>query len=92
MSDQHASSPTPPGLARRALSYAEAVARWMSAGRPERSPDEIERLFQAHCQSCGWYDTTRQICRGCGCRTVTTGWSIRNKLAMATEHCPRGLW
>lgn len=84
--------PTPPGLVRRAYSYAEAVARWMAAGQPVRPDKEVERLFNENCKTCKWFDPEKQICRGCGCRVAESGVAVRNKIKMATEHCPRELW
>lgn len=84
--------PETPGLARRVLSYAEAVARWTAAGRPERSDKEVERIFHQHCKPCKWFERDRQRCRGCGCRVADSGLAISNKIKMATENCPRELW
>jgi len=84
--------PEPPGLVRRAISYAEALARWTAAGRPERPDKEVERIFYQHCKTCKWYDPQRQICRGCGCRVAENGYAVLNKIKMATENCPRELW
>ncbi len=85
-------APDPPGLVRRILSYAEAVARWTAAGRPERPDKEVERIFNKNCKTCKWFDPEKQICRGCGCRVAETGVAVLNKIKMATEHCPRELW
>jgi hypothetical protein len=84
--------PEPPGLVRRALSYAEALAQWTAAGRPERSDKEVERIFNGFCKPCRWFHRRRKICRGCGCRVADKGFAITNKIKMATEHCPRNLW
>lgn len=84
--------PDPPGLVKRAFSYAEALARWTAAGRPERPDKEVERIFNENCKTCKWYDPERQMCRGCGCRVAESGMAVRNKIKMATEHCPRELW
>ena len=84
--------PEPPGLVRRAASYAGAVARWTAAGRPERSDKEVERIFHQFCKTCDWFDPDKQICRGCGCRVAEGGYAVQNKIKMATENCPRDLW
>jgi hypothetical protein len=84
--------PTPPGLIRRAYSWAEAVARWTAAGQPTRPDKEVERIFNESCKTCKWFDPERQICRGCGCRVAENGVAVINKIKMATEHCPRELW
>lgn len=87
-----AESPAPPGLVRRAYSYAEALARWTAAGQPVRPDKEVERIFHQQCKPCKWFDGERQICRGCGCRVAENGYAVLNKIKMATEHCPRELW
>jgi hypothetical protein len=85
-------SPEPPGLMRRAASYAGALAQWTAAGRPERSDKEVERIFHQFCKTCDWFDPDKQICRGCGCRVAEGGYAVQNKIKMATENCPRDLW
>ena len=84
--------PDPLSFVKRAFSYAEALARWAAAGRPERPDKEVERIFNENCKTCKWYDPDRQICRGCGCRVAESGMAVRNKIKMATENCPRDLW
>ena len=91
-SSESSEPPAPPGLVRRAISYAEALAQWTAAGRPERSDKEVEHIFAHFCKPCRWYHHRRHICRGCGCRVADKGFAIINKIKMATEHCPRNLW
>lgn len=87
-----ATPPEIPNLARRTLSYAEALIVWTAAGCPKRSDKEVERIFHQHCKLCNWFDAQRQICRGCGCPVADSGYAVRNKIKMATENCPRELW
>lgn len=89
---QAAPPPETPGLVRRTLSYAEALIAWTVAGRPERSDKDVERIFHRHCKRCDWFDSERQICRGCGCRVAENGYAVLNKIKMATENCPRDFW
>lgn len=84
--------PEIPSLARRTLSYAEALVVWTTAGCPKRSDKEVERIFHQHCKRCAWFDAERQICRGCGCPVADSGYAVRNKIKMATENCPRDFW
>lgn len=84
--------PQTPGIVRRAISYAEAVAEWTAAGRPVRSDKDVEQIFNRFCKTCRWYDRSKKICKGCGCRVADNGYAIRNKIKMATESCPRELW
>jgi len=69
--------------------YAAALSRWLAAGRPVRTQQEIDGLLEI-CKACELFDGSK--CRRCGCRLSksTSGWA--NKLAMATEQCPLGKW
>ena len=89
---QQSETPPPPGLPRRLRSYSRAVARWIAAGRPERSDQEVERIFQSLCQPCEAFDAEQGTCRVCGCRVRESGAALVNKIKMATEQCPRGHW
>lgn len=80
----------PPRLLVRAGNYAEALKRWAAKGFLTRSKEEIDRLFEKHCSVCDAYDPNRQICLDCGCRVAKHGLPVFNKLALATESCPRG--
>ncbi|MGA2061679.1 MAG: hypothetical protein ABSG67_14435, partial [Thermoguttaceae bacterium] len=40
-------TPKPPSLPQRMITYAEAIIRWVAAGRPERSDEETHRIFHA---------------------------------------------
>jgi hypothetical protein len=82
------SAPSLPRLPRRILSYAEAVTAWIAAGRPVRTDEEVARLYAEACSPCAPSDR----CPYCGCRVAQDGYALTNKLKMATEHCPRGLW
>ena len=76
-----------------AAHYAQALARWTAAGWPERSDEEVKRIFETRCRPCDAYvgndDCGR--CRECRCR-VNLGPALVNKIKMATEECPRRLW
>lgn len=77
-----------PGLIQQVKNYASAVTKWIEAGRPERSDDEMIQLL-AICENCEFYNNNR--CLKCGCR-LSGGHPIVSKLKMATEHCPIGKW
>ncbi len=80
--------PSLPSLPTQALSYAEAVARWIVAGRPTRSDEEVARIFEQRCQPCA----PNGRCPFCGCRVARDGYTLLNKIKMATESCPQGRW
>ncbi len=77
-----------PGVARLALRYTKAVARWIAAGRPVRSDSRVQEIFETLCQPCEHFDAEHQSCRLCGCRIRKSGLAFANKLRMATERCP----
>ncbi|HOM19215.1 MAG TPA: hypothetical protein PLQ00_17930, partial [Thermoguttaceae bacterium] len=79
----------PPGMFRQAVNYSKAVLHWFAAGRPTRPPEEIERIL-AICQACQYYKDGQ--CHVCGCRVTGDPAAWRNKIAMATETCPKGKW
>lgn len=80
-----------PGTVKLATRYGKAVARWIAAGRPTRSQDEIDALL-AICQTCRQYNAEYAACAKCGCSVNSQASGLANKLAMATEHCPLGKW
>ena len=84
--------PKTPPLAARIVSYAEAVARWIAAGRPTRSEEEVKTIYETHCKPCPWREWGTDICRGCGCYVTDHGLAVSNKIKMATEHCPQEGW
>jgi len=70
--------------------YFGAVRRWVAMGRPTRSQEEINELFENHCKGCERYDTEKHACKNCGCAVSTDSHPLANKLAMRSEHCPLG--
>jgi hypothetical protein len=89
------SAPKPkkyPSLTRQAENYAIALAKWTAAKFPVRTNEEIKFIFSQHCAKCDWFDLKKKRCKNCGCRVTTSSIAIVNKIKMATEHCPRGLW
>jgi len=81
-----------PGVLRRVISYAEAVIEWTAAGRPERSDEEVQRIFCHYCEPCKRFDPSQRICLDCGCRVTDGRFALLNKIKMATQHCPKGKW
>jgi ribosomal protein L37E len=74
----------------KVVNYAKAVRQWVAAGRPERTDEEAERLFNEFCNKCSMYNREKGICNSCGCPANTDQPAIKNKLKMATESCPLG--
>lgn len=71
--------------------YFGAVRQWVANGRPIRSDEEVDHLFKEHCgNGCDRYDPEKHGCKNCGCAVSTDSSPLKNKLAMATEHCPLG--
>ena len=68
-----------------------AVAKWVKAGRPVRSDDEVERIFRTHCRPCSRFVPQSRVCRICGCY-LDGDTPVTNKIKMATEHCGRYKW
>jgi len=87
--------PEVPILPKRIFTWAKAVAEWKRKGSPERTDEEVQRIFRTFCAAtppCAWYDPARELCRGCGCGVGEDGTAVFNKIKMATQHCPRNLW
>ncbi len=86
------------------IRYARAVQRWIDAGRPNRTDEEIERIFRDYCEACPYLKESRCTHKNCGCQIRNStkdkipflSWLIPsamlNKLRMGTEVCPDGRW
>jgi hypothetical protein len=78
------------GIFHLAYRYTRALSRWIKAGRPVRSEEEIKRIFETYCEPCEAYQAGQ--CRHCGCRVNLVKAAPLNKIAMATEECPQKKW
>jgi len=67
--------------------YGQAIVTWSKAGWPTRSQEEVERIFRQHCKPCE--NNIDGRCKLCRCCVNTNRIALRNKIKMATEHCPR---
>jgi len=83
---------SPPGLRARVSKYSWAAGRWIAAGRPVRDEEEVQQIFETLCRPCEHFDAQKEICNTCGCRVRRDGMALTNKIRMATERCPRGMW
>ncbi len=80
--------------------YLKAIAAWREAGYPERSDEEVRRIYEDYCRLCDQFSEEQQACEVCGCYVRgdeegligllkwVHGRAIANKIRMATEHCP----
>lgn len=75
-----------------AYRYGRALSRWIKAGRPARSEDEIFGIFTAYCEECEHFEHDYGRCEICGCHVGTVQSPLLNKIAMATERCPEEKW
>jgi hypothetical protein len=80
------------GILNLAFRYTRALSRWIRAGRPVRSEEEIKQIFEIFCLPCEAYEEPTSSCLYCGCRVNRTQAAMMNKIAMATEECPLGNW
>jgi hypothetical protein len=82
------------GLLKTAMAFVSAEAKWIAAGMPKRSPEQIEEIYQL-CQSCDKMEPSNtegySSCRLCGC-TLAKFPNVINKIEMATENCPLAKW
>lgn len=92
----------------RALIFAEAVERWLAAGRPERTDAEVDGILETFCSPCEYFKDGHCTHGLCGCNVMSSSderstllgklvsWAISpallNKLRMGTEHCPIEKW
>lgn len=79
-----------PNLLDKVVSYSKAVRKWVAAGRPERTQEEVQQIYDEHCSKCSMFDRKKNVCNSCGCPANTDQPPLRNKLKMATEACPLG--
>ena len=70
--------------------WIRAVARWMEAGSPIRSDEEVKRIYDL-CQMCKFY-SKHGSCKLCGCKLSRSKIAFLNKIRMATEDCPKNYW
>jgi len=83
-----------PSLPEKLSAYAQARLRWHAAGKPLRTPGQIESLM-AICRSCKHFEQTADDtngCKKCGCKKTLGVGGLRQKISWATEECPAGKW
>ncbi len=80
----------PPTLKRKVQNFSRAVTKWIGAGSPVRTDEEISRLFFTFCETCDYLRDRK--CALCGCPVGDANAALLNKIKMSTEHCPIGKW
>jgi len=70
--------------------YAEAIRRWVIAGRPTRTQAEVKTIYAEHCEPCDDHIDGR--CKKCRCCVNVSRIALVNKIKMASEHCPDEKW
>jgi len=80
-----------------------ALNNWLQEGKPLRTDAEVEDCYTGHCQPCFYY--WDGYCTRCGCGihgnepnlpamldAFDKNRPLRNKIRIATEHCPIWKW
>jgi len=82
-----------PSFFARIAAYSAAIVKWIEAGRPTRSQEQIDAILAEHCNPPVPCEHFRDgTCKQCGCAISRSPAALRNKLAMATESCPIAKW
>jgi len=79
------------GIPQKGSCHSRALTRWIKAGRPVRSQEQIQEIYGI-CQQCRALDATTNFCKYCGCRVANHPNLMLNRIAIATERCPVGKW
>jgi len=74
------------------VNYYGAVRDWIKAGRPKRTDEQVKYIFETYCSGCKKYDKKTHSCKVCGCSVNQDSKGLANKLRMATEACPLGMF
>ena len=78
------------GIVDKVGNFTSAIKHWVAAGRPVRSDDRVQEIFDKHCSKCSMYDPVKKACKSCGCAVNKSSFPLGNKLKMATQTCPLG--
>lgn len=87
---EHAKDKIPPNILQRGINYARAWSKWVQAGRPRRTIQEVEKL-RSICRDCDYFNGSICTHKRCGCLVLTPS-MFGDKLAWTTETCPDGRW
>lgn len=73
--------------------WGDAVLRWILAGRPTRTDEEVAAcLAECHIPCEEYVSQWGGRCKACRCRVNKGQLAVFNKARMATEDCPKGEW
>ena len=82
------------GKVQQGAKYVTALTKWAMGGRPTRSEEEVNHIFNNICAECDRFesiDLTHAHCTSCGCR-ISTDMARTNKIFIGTEDCPLNKW
>ena len=85
---------TNPGVMAMTAGYVESTVKWVAAGCPMRTDEEVSEIFVSLCRPCEHSEDLREEavkCRVCGCGLNLLGAAF-NKIRRRTENCPIHKW
>jgi pyridoxine 5-phosphate synthase len=71
--------------------HIRALSRWLHAGHPVRSREQIQKIYKI-CKQCDAFVATTNSCRCSGYRVSSHTGPLENIIAFATEECPFRKW
>lgn len=89
-----------PGIIQRARHYKTAIEKWIDAGKPIRTDEEVTRIVEQACGNCDLFNGKICLHDKCGCNiklpteervsliAIAISPAMTNKVRMATEDCP----
>lgn len=91
-------------MKRRGKMYVTATMRWLAAGSPIRTDDEIGIILDTHCAQCQFFQDGKCRHKGCACNSLPhteekqsfLRWLVNvgmlQMLRRATSKCPMRRW
>ncbi len=82
-----------PGIIKRLGNFGVSYLKHLASGAKEANQTEIDRRFSTCLKCTLYYDTTKGICKQCGCNVNNSPANERlNKLAWQESECPENFW
>lgn len=75
-----------PSLIERGKRYLTERKKWADAGKPMRSQERINEIYDSFCKDCVYRQKYKYCCEICSC-FINRGTAF-NKIAFATTRCP----